>query len=692
MWGSFLLCAAVILLALYVPGYFFFRAFKVSRIFSVGCAPVYSVAMYALLPIIYHPLGIFCNWLTLLFPALFVALALFTAFNRRGLQHYGQLNVNGSWLIMLLYLLCGVLACCFIVVAGLGDFDTYYCRYDNATHLNLIRSFVDSGIWSSTDSSTYLTSPSNAQPYDAGGSFYPSAWHDIAAFAVSLTNCPVAVAANALNCVVSGIIFPVGMLPFMLLLCKNDHIAIIVGAVVTPAFNSFPWYFFLKGPLVANMLSFALVPASCALFIALCKGATKKLRYVVAFCILAISVCAALGLSQTNALFTFYIFASAYCAHQLRLYLSNSEATKAFSCKKKITLFALFVIAAVGIWLIAYKMPLFREVIRFRSLSDNGLDPVNSLYDVLSLGLVPSCPLWLLAAFAVVGILALIARKRLWMLFPPSYFAIAYFAARTFYERRPRQILAGFWYSDPTRIAGCLTIFLTPIICIGIATVLRLVLRWMRHVAHAPLSHRTESAIVGILLVVFCLYAYFPNYTPDIWAENEIEVTPIGKMKQRIADVYGAEVDKVYSKEERDFVQKAKSLIPDGALVINHPQDGSVFSYGLDGLNTYFRYPGSKGYSATADTIRGKMNEIASDDSVLKAVESTGADYLLLLDQGVPYNEGTWLPQYYEMYVPLWDGLNKITDDTPGLELILADGDMRLYKITGTDDGGASGE
>ena len=84
------------------------------------------------------------------------------------------------------------------------------------------------------------------------------------------------------------------------------------------------------------------------------------------------------------------------------------------------------------------------------------------------------------------------------------------------------------------------------------------------------------------------------------------------------------------------------------------------------------------------------MNEIASDDSVLKAVESTGADYLLLLDQGVPYNEGTWLPQYCEMYVPLWDGLNKITDDTPGLELILADGDMRLYKITATEDGEGS--
>lgn len=29
-----------------------------------------------------------------------------------------------------------------------------------------------------------------------------------------------------------------------------------------------------------------------------------------------------------------------------------------------------------------------------------------------------------------------------------------------------------------------------------------------------------------------------------------------------------------------------------------------------------------------------------------------------------------------------WEGLANLTDDTPGFETILADGDMRLYKIT----------
>ena len=94
MWGSFLLCAAVILLALYVPGYFFFRAFKVSQILSACCAPVYSIAAFGLLPILYQKLGVFCNWAVLLLPAVILPLVLFFVLNRQGYQQYGNVDVD----------------------------------------------------------------------------------------------------------------------------------------------------------------------------------------------------------------------------------------------------------------------------------------------------------------------------------------------------------------------------------------------------------------------------------------------------------------------------------------------------------------------------------------------------------------------------------------------------------------------
>ena len=107
-------------------------------------------------------------------------------------------------------------------------------------------------------------------------------------------------------------------------------------------------------------------------------------------------------------------------------------------------------------------------------------------------------------------------------------------------------------------------------------------------------------------------------------------------------------------------------------------------------MNTYFRSAGTFGYSDTAETIRPRADKIATDKDVQDAVKSTGAEYLILLDQGVAYEDGKWLSTYYDSYVPFWDGLNKVTDETPGYELILADGDMRLYKITATEDGEGS--
>ena len=63
-------------------------------------------------------------------------------------------------------------------------------------------------------------------------------------------------------------------------------------------------------------------------------------------------------------------------------------------------------------------------------------------------------------------------------------------------------------------------------------------------------------------------------------------------------------------------------------------------------------------------------------------MRNPGAQYVLLLDQGVPYDEGRWLIQTGEDYEMGWEGLANLADDTPGFETILADGDMRLYKIT----------
>ena len=694
MWGSFLLCAAVILLALYVPGYFFFRAFKVSRILSACCAPIYSIAAFGLLPILYQKLGVFCNWAVLLLPAVILSLVLFFALNRRGHQQYGVVDVDRKWLLLGLYLIAGIAAAWFILVSGLGDFDTFYNRHDNSTHLNAIRAFIESGNWSSLGMNAYLASPENAIPWDLTSGFYPSAWHDTVAIAVSSIGCPEAVAINACNTVIAGIVYPTSMFSAMLYLFRNDRTTLVVGSVITPCFNSFPWYFFLKGPLVGNMLSFAIIPSVCVLFVLLCRRATRKTSYIATFTCLALIACAALGLAQPNGLFTFYVFATAFLWHELRSNLAKRYESGGISKAKKLLLSFAFIAAAVGIWAIALNLPALQNIVTFQYDRDNGLGLFNTLYDTLSLGLVASYPQWFLAALALIGILIFVARKDILLLFPPAFFAITYYCARAFSNPFPRQYLAGFWYSDPVRLAACLTIFLTPFVSLGLASLIRLLVRVVGELAgmhdKAAIGKSAKTAIALILLATATCYLYFPNYSQNIWNEDKRTKTPIGIMKQRISNEYDTEREQVYSTEEREFVQKAASLIPEGTLVLNQPHDGSVFAYGLDSLNTYFRSAGTFDYSDTAETIRQGADKIATDKDVQDAVKSTGAEYLILLDQGVAYKDGKWLSTYYDSYVPYWDGLNKVTDETPGYELILADGDMRLYKITATEDGEGS--
>ena len=66
------------------------------------------------------------------------------------------------------------------------------------------------------------------------------------------------------------------------------------------------------------------------------------------------------------------------------------------------------------------------------------------------------------------------------------------------------------------------------------------------------------------------------------------------------------------------------------------------------------------------------------------AVESIGAEYVLVLDQGESKEDRPRLFTYENG--KNWLGIELIRDDTPGFEKVLGRGDMRLYRITRCED------
>ena len=83
--------------------------------------------------------------------------------------------------MLALYLLAGIAVCLYLYVLSLDGPESYYCRYDNQTHYNLARHFLDTSDWSA------LHTGSGAVADEAQTGYYPAAWHLLVALVASAT-------------------------------------------------------------------------------------------------------------------------------------------------------------------------------------------------------------------------------------------------------------------------------------------------------------------------------------------------------------------------------------------------------------------------------------------------------------------------------------------------------------------------
>ena len=159
-----------------------------------------------------------------------------------------------------------------------------------------------------------------------------------------------------------------------------------------------------------------------------------------------------------------------------------------------------------------------------------------------------------------------------------------------------------------------------PVAALGIAHLYGLIAR------HAKLNLFSNIGL-ALLLIVFL-------FMPNFLLRGIIQVqTPFGYFDEMMYQYYSMDQgddEVIFSESERKFVTQVKEIVGD-KVVYNLPYDGSFFAYQSDGLHTIYRLPYAKSWP----------------------------DYL-------PEN---------------WTGITRITEDTPGFELVLSEGDMRLYKI-----------
>ncbi len=709
MWGSFCLAVAATLALLLVPGFLTLRGIGFSRLESALAAPLPTMLLCAVLSTVFYKAGLFCTWWLLAAVCIVVALAVYALGKRfvcgSGGGPAGAGGPTGSgpavagpganrsrkatcppalarfaaspWCV-LLYIAAAALVYCYLFVLNVDDASSCVQYYDNMHHLGSIQSSLITGNWSSFDTTSYPDQVAGgAAPTSSRFGFYPSAWHCIASFAASLTACEVEVAENATLAAFCVVVFPSGMYLLLNRLFADKPLACAAGAVCTVAFAFYPWRFMTFGPLLPNLVSLSLLPSAAVAFLGIfAEGASRKRRGACAA--LFVVGLGALAFTQPNVVFALGIFLAPYLvllASRIPLRL-NVSGKIGLAWRVIAALVAAACIAAV--WVACNKAPFMQSVVNF--VWNPYVPTSTAIKDVLLTRYLYHPAQIVLSVLIFAGVAAAIVdRRRAWVAAPFAIAACLYVVAASM-EGPIRHLLTGFWYTDPTRIISMVVIFAMPLAALGFSAVVEVIMVLVGRLSRSDrrdgaLGGRWYACVAGGLALVVCVWNFWPNYclTGEEDSQNAFDVAGL-YMREAFSDACNS----WYDHDERAFVSEAMSIVGTDKVLANIPGDGSAVSYGINGCSVLYRYydeAGSESELEASREIRLHLNEVASSPEVAAAARELNVGYVLKLHFGGEEGLAHSGPEN-------WTGLFSIDDDTPGFEVVLSEGDMRLYRIT----------
>lgn len=684
MWGQFFITVFVTVAIVYLPGFLALRLSRLSALPSLICAPVVSIVIYEILGIVYAHFGVFGSWLTMFLPAVVLPGALYCGL--KICKRVPKVRTSyKTWAECALYAGIALILVLFFFVQPLNGPMSFSQGPDNSAHLSYIQNFIESGNYSTLDASFYhgISSQYESPTGSESGGFYPTAWHCIAALAGSLIGANAALAINASLFVFLVFVFPLGVLLFVKLLAKDNHFLIVCGSLVCLAFGAFPWGFLTFGPLYPNFASFALVPVVVSIFMLMCSESEKRadrIKYI----LLLFFGFMSLAFLQTNALFTVGVILAPFCGVLIWRSVKKRYRKHKYALAIQILFLAIFVFLCAAIWYGINQMPFMQGIVSYPWAPFGSLrqELVNIL--LVSYSGSPAQPF--LGFLVLLGIFYLLTkRENLWLVTTYGIVCVLCLAA-AISSGALRSLLIGFWYTDSYRIAAMAALVGIPLAVYGVYALMKVLKRIWDWLAELFKGRKVGARLqVGLISTVFFAIIYYPNFT--VIGIGDVQ-TAMGAFESGWFDTNNSLGACVMDGEEQKFLQEVSRVVPDGELVINKPDDGSVFAYGGFGIDVYYKRTGIEAYNTDSDDsklIRMKLDEYASNEEVREAVKRAGSKYLLLLDQNTNdiKQERYWFDHYYEKS---WVGMDAVTDNTPGFKVILAEGDMRLYEIVDPEE------
>lgn len=670
-------------LYLFLPGYTILRLLHVRHwsILTVGLAPVVSAAYYGILGPLYALLGVSASPISMIAPVLLGVLCLICI--DVSLKVCCGRFSKAAVINIFIYAAMGLFITRLVFICSLPSADGIVEQYDIIFHVNLIRKFLETGVFScfgisvgSLDSSFYGFKPAG---------FYPAAWHEIVTLVAMSTGYSVLAAINATNWAICGLVLPLGTLYLFSQIFEWDWKTIAIGSVAPLAFISFPWRLLLWGPIFPNLAALCCAPSVMALLMALLGPAAEgfsRARLVVP-CLLGF---VGLAVLQPNAVFAVGVFAAFYLINTIAL--RDGLIYDIFPVRVSTTIgnhrllaTCLWCLVSLLLWVAFYKSPYLHGVVSYvwPAFATFPQGIVNVVEQAFMFGNgYPTYSQLLLALIIILGVAsALMKRNTRWLVAPYLFFCIS-FIVNVSSDGFAKRFLTGFWYSDPNRVAACAAIMALPLAAIGLS----IIANWVQCLLtrHSDASDRLRDIVpIPVVAVLFLSINYFPNFLDP--STNNAVNTPFGTIESQYAESYQKSI--AYTSSEEDFVKEVENVLPSDALIINNPRDGSVAAFGFDGLGVVFNqiesayqaHDGTDSYESKM--LRSSLCDVASDVRVQNLVSEIGAQYVLKL-----YDQDGDTSITKPFAPDEWSGISDVTDHTPGFEVVLAEGEMRLYRIT----------
>lgn len=689
MWLSFCACFIAVLLMLYLPGGLFLRQVNMRVIGSICFAPIISIGFYSIMelvlaniditPTIPLLLGLTCSFL--LFCVVVRGVLRARSSSSQGKGHLLDSGQSLDWPI-LLYATIGIIAVVVFFIKQLDGPDSFFQGWDNVTHLNGIRSLMIGGDLNPLSLNSF--SPFDVSPYTEGPSFYPSALHVLCASVASVVGAAPAVALNAVNAVMIGLVFPLGFYQLISVLTNHNKPIVVAGSLLCLGNAVAPWDMLIYGPLFPNLFAFSFIPAVMASFILMCREISNSLWWCACRdCVVVFLGALTVFLGHPNGIFSLIVLLAPYL-----MYWGWGELKEqGISLLFRVVFAMAYLLFICVFWVVCYSLPMFSSVVGVSWPAINN-SFLGAAADALLFSYVWRPENFLVSVLMAAGFFV-VSRNRTY-----RWLGVSMITSQLFYaicagtDGELKQLLTGFWYTDYYRVAALAAFAGSIVACFGLGKLFEWSLSCTESLTSRGGLRIFEQLDSYHLLPtgVFLIAGYLifnANVVLPVVGHIELPLGYQAAETRRQYDKALVHYD-VLTVEELAFVNDNRQLLGDGSTIINSPNDGSLFLYATDKMSTFYRSgscPGPNDETEDSYLIRTRLYDIDSDERVKNAVRHIGAKYVLQLDYGERAEE---CRIFYNSYYPEdWSGIQLINEDTPGFTLLAKNQDMRIYRIDG---------